>query len=119
MQKRNAQIDALGMGHAAQICAGGVVETHLGPVIGMGAPTDVVQQTGRADQALFVMLGAWEKRLDEMIELATKTGHARQLRLGMAGCFDQRVARLERLGHLFVKQPLAQPVGGDCNLARL
>ncbi len=50
VQQGEAEEDPARMVEAAEVGAGGVVETGLGPVIGVGAPRRVMQQAGGLDR---------------------------------------------------------------------
>ena len=102
MQQGQAQKDAFGMFQPAQVGAGGVVETGLRAVIGMGAPADIVQQAGGLDQPQPVGAGIAEQRVHKIVEHFAKAGQAGVLGFGKSAGLDQRVAGAQVVGHLFI-----------------
>jgi len=72
----------------AQIGAGGIVKTDLGPVVGMGAPAHVVQQAGGLDQALVAFGAVFEQRRDIVIQRLAKARHPGVFLFRVAGSLD-------------------------------
>ena len=60
----------------AKVGPRGVVETGLGPVIGVRAPGGVVQKAGGLDQPQPFRVGVAEQRLQEVEQLLAEAGHA-------------------------------------------
>ena len=81
MQQGHTQKDPARMVEAAEIGAGGIVETGLCPAIGMGAPCGVMQQTRGPYDALPLRRDFLEQRLDEGEKLFAETGHPGARRL--------------------------------------
>ena len=67
----------------------------------MGAPTDIMQEAGRADQAAALGLGRFKERQDKMINHLAKTGQARIFLFGEPTGFDQGVTVAQHLRHSF------------------
>ncbi len=65
VQQGKAQKDAARMIKAAKVGAGDIVKTGLGAVIGMRAPSGVMQQAGGLDQAQAFFVGAIETAAPE------------------------------------------------------
>ena len=113
VQQGEAQKHPLRVFKAAQICPRGVVKTDLCSVIGVRAPANIVQQTGRFDQAFALQRGRFKQWQDEVIKRAAKTGQTRVFCFGKAASLDERIAVAQTLRHLFIKQTLSDAIGGQ------
>ena len=84
----------------------------------MRAPRRVMQQTGRLDQPQPFGRGPPENRRQKGEQLFAKARQPGRSDFRRPRRLDQRVAGFQLVGHLFVQQPLADPVRRDVDLCR-
>ena len=101
------------MAQRRHVGAGDIVETGLGPVIGVGTPRGVVQEAGRPHQPVAFGRQVREQRQQELVQLLAETRQAGHLLFGEPRRLDQRVTLAQRRGHVLVEQPLADAIAGD------
>ena len=79
----------------------------------MGAPTDIMQQAGGANDAMEILFRIREEGGDEFIKAIAKTRNARVLFFDKPTGRQQWIGRTHVVRHDFIQHPFANSVTGN------
>ena len=91
VHQRKPQEYSFGMFQPAQIGPCSVVKADFGAIIGMAAPTYIMQMAGGFDQARCLVIRGREKRQNKFEQLQAKAGCARIFHFCEGAGFNQRI----------------------------